>query len=167
MKIEWIEKYMTQAENFILNEEVDKGLALLNSLLYDEPGYGRLHNHLGWAYMYYGSDDQNAELHLRMAILFDSEYQAPYLHIGELMNRLKRYDDALRYLEMGLTKQDANKMSLLEAIGLAYESKREYSKAIKAYKSAMLESMYSYYTNKLSEGIKRCRRKQFATMFSF
>jgi tetratricopeptide (TPR) repeat protein len=165
MKIEWIEKYMAQAESFILNEEVDKGFALLDSLLYDEPGYGRLHNHLGWANMYYG-DEEVAELHLKMAIRFEPDYHAPYLHLGELLNKLKRFDEALSYLETGLIKKDANKMSLLEAIGLAYESKREYSKAIKAYKAALLESMFSYYTNKLNDGIKRCRRKKMLAMFS-
>ena len=122
MKIEWMEKYMAQAESFILNEEVDKGLALLNSLLYDEPGYGRLHNHLGWANMYYG-DEEVAELHLKMAIRFDPEYHAPYLHLGELLNKLKRFDEALSYLESGLTKSDANKMSLLEAIGVSIRIK--------------------------------------------
>ena len=166
MKIEWIEKYLTQAENFILNEELEKGLALLNSLLYDEPGYGRLHNHLGWAYMYYGDNEELAELHLKLAIRFDPEYHAPYLHLGELLNRLKRFDEAIGYMETGLAKKDANKMSILDAMGLAYESKREYGKAIKAYKAALLESMFTYYSNKLSDGIKRCRRKKMLAMFS-
>src|SRR5688500_17737588 len=117
--IEWVEKYMKEAEDMIYNNKVDEGLQLLNSLLYDEPGYGRLHNHLGWAYMYYTSDEKNAELHLKMAIQFESEFMASYLHIGNLFNRAGRYDEALTYLQTGITKANANKTAFLEAIGVA------------------------------------------------
>jgi hypothetical protein len=54
MRIEWIEKLMTEAEALIVNNQVENGLELLNSLLYDEPGYGSLHNHIGWAYVLHG-----------------------------------------------------------------------------------------------------------------
>src|SRR5689334_24137608 len=94
---EWIEKYMTEAEQLIYNNKVNEGLELMQSLLYDEPGYARLHNHLGWAYMYYTSDERNAELHLKMAIQFEPEFMASYLHIGSLYNRLARYEEALKY----------------------------------------------------------------------
>ena len=58
MRIEWIEKYMAEAEQMIARGglEVDQGVSVLNDLLYEEPGYGSLHNHLGWAHLYYTLD---------------------------------------------------------------------------------------------------------------
>lgn len=80
MRIEWMEQYMADAERLIVNNQIEDGLVLLNNLLYDEPGYGSLHNHIGWAYMYYTTEVAKAERHLKLAIHFDAEFTAPYLH---------------------------------------------------------------------------------------
>src|SRR5262245_13535651 len=104
MKIDWMEKYMADAERLIVENRVDEGLAMLNTLLYDEPGYGSLHNHLGWAYMYYTADVARAEKHFQMAIAFDADFAPPYLHLGSLYLRNGKYTIALSTLELGLTK---------------------------------------------------------------
>jgi tetratricopeptide (TPR) repeat protein len=158
---------MKEAEQLIYANEVDRGLNLLNELLYDEPGYGRLHNHLGWAYTYYTGDSVRAELHLRMAIKFHSGFFAPYLHIGQLLIRIGRATEAIEYLEIGLTKPEANLVALWELIGRAYELKTEYRKAIAAYKQAMIASMADHEVNTFKEGIKRCRKKRWVLFFSF
>jgi tetratricopeptide (TPR) repeat protein len=167
MKIEWIEKYLTEAEELIVNNEVEHGIAILTNLLYSEPGYSDLHNYLGWAYLYYGVDSKRAELHLRMAMHFNAEFHAPYLHMATLCMRAQRYGDAIKYAEQGLTKPMANKVALYEMIGNAYESNREFSKAIKAYKAASMNSMATHEVNGLSEGIKRCWKKRVTLMFTF
>jgi predicted Zn-dependent protease len=167
MKLEWIEQYMKEAEQLIYANEVDRGVKLLNELLYDEPGYGRLHNHLGWAYTYYTGDSARAELHLRMAIKFQPEFFAPYLHIGQLLIRLGRATEAIGFLETGLTKPEANVAALWDLIGRAYELKAEYRKAISAYKQALIASMAEHELNTFREGIKRCRKKRWVLFFSF
>jgi tetratricopeptide (TPR) repeat protein len=167
MRIEWIEKQLTEAEGLINANQVDQGLAILNGLLYDEPAYASLHNHLGWAYLYYTTDTANAELHLRMAITFEKDFAAPYLHLGTLYLRNTRYNEALQYLEAGLTKTEANKVAILESIGRVHECMGSYKKAIKAYKQALLASMATFEINNLSEGIKRCRKKRIVVFFTF
>jgi predicted Zn-dependent protease len=167
MKLEWIEQYLKEAEQLIYANEVDRGLNLLNELLYDEPGYARLHNHLGWAYTYYTGDSARAELHLQMAIKFQSDFFAPYLHLGQLLIRLGRTAEALEYLEAGLKKPEANVVALWELIGRAYELKTEYRNAIAAYKNAVVASMADHELNTLNEGIKRCRKKRWVLFFSF
>src|SRR5688572_6352297 len=167
MRIEWMEKYMADAEKLIYENNVDDGLVLLNNLLYHEPGYGSLHNHLGWAYMYYTADMANAELHFKMAMKFDIEFAPPYLHLGALYMRNGRYSDAIAILEAGLAKPKANRVVLLENIGQAYELRGEYSKAIKAYKQAAQASVVGFEVNNLMDGIKRCREKRVGLFFSF
>jgi len=165
MKIEWIEKYLKEAEGLIYDNKVNEGLELMNGLLYEEPGYGFLHNHLGWAYMYYTQDVAKAELHLKMAIKFSGEYQAPYLHLGNLCIRNGRYLEAVELLECGVQKPNAYRVAFLENIGHAYELNRNYTKAIKAYREAALASVVTYEITNLTEGIKRCRKKKWAVTF--
>ena len=166
MRIEWIEKYLAEAEQLISTNNVDRGLQLMNELLYDEPGYGYLHNHLGWAYLYYTSETARVELHLLMAVKFNEGYPAPYLHLGTLYIRMGRYTDALTYLAKGLTKPNANRLVFFQNIAQAYEMKREFAKAINAYKEALTQSV-GYESDTLMESIKRCRKKRVLLFFSF
>jgi len=167
MKIEWLEKYMTEAEQLIVNNQVEQGLTILNNLLLDEPGYAELHNHLGWAYLYYSTDMNRAELHLKMAIRFDPEFAPPYLHMGALYIRANRFSEALDYLKNGVNKRNAYKVTFCENMGRAYESRGEFRSAIKAYREGALASMAGLEMNNLTEGIKRCRRKRWMMMFNF
>lgn len=164
-QIDWMEKYMAHAEQLICDNRVDDGLKLLNSMLYEEPGYGSLHNHIGWAYLYYTTEDGRAELHLKMAIHFDEAFAAPYLHLGVLYIRLGRYHDAIVKLQEGLTKNGANRTALLQNLGYAYELKGKWRKAIKAYKGAMMTSVAEHEVSSLVAGIKRCRRKRLVLFF--
>lgn len=166
MNLEWMEPYLTNAEQMMYNNQVKEGLELMDSLLYEEPGYGMLHNHLGWAYLYYTTDTAKAELHLKMAMKFDAEYAPPYLHMGNLCVRTGRHTEALQYLQMGVTKSNANKVAFLDIIAQVYELKKEYSKAIKCYKEALAATV-GFETAQLSESIKRCQKKRWVMMFTF
>ncbi|HCW08755.1 MAG TPA: hypothetical protein DGG95_15470 [Cytophagales bacterium] len=165
-RIEWMEKYMADAERLFYENRVDEGLGMLNNLLYEEPGYGSLHNHMGWAYLYYTADTERAELHLKMAIRFDESFPAPYLHLGALYIRQGKYNEAITWLKSGLTKHQPNPIAFLQNIAQAYELQGEWSNAIKAYKEAMLASVAEQEVNSLMESMKRCRRKRLTLFFS-
>jgi tetratricopeptide (TPR) repeat protein len=116
--------------------------------------------------MYYSAADARAELHLKMAIRFNAGFAAAYQHLGTLLIRLSRYDEALDYLEKGLTKYNANRTVLLEKIASVYELKKDYTKAIRKYKEA-LASTAGFDAATYTEAIKRCRKKRWVLMFSF
>ena len=166
MRLEWIEKYMKDAEILIYENQIDAGLKVLDGLLYEEPGYGSLHNHIGWAYMYYTPYAEKAEEHLKWAIKFAPDYPAPYLHLGALYIRLGRYDEAISILEKGVKVPGANRLAIYECIGQAYELKRDYAKAVRAYKEALVSTAGTD-TYNVTEGIKRCRKKRWVMMFTF
>jgi len=164
-RIEWIEKYLANAERMMYENQVDEGLHLMTGLLYEEPGYANLHNYLGWAYMYYTMDSAKAELHLKMAICFASEYAAPYLHMGNLLNRSGRYADAITYFQQGLTKENANKVVLLGGLACAYEMRGEYSEALQVYKEGARSTTLQHEVDRMFQGVKRCRKKQLAFLW--
>lgn len=167
MVLEWMEKYLNEAEQMIYNNELERALIMMNDLLLEEPGYGRLHNHLGWAHLYYTHDLEKAALHFKMAMKFEASYAAPYQHMGNLMMRHNKHAEAIAYYEQGLEKVNANKVALLEGIAQAYELQKMYSLAIKAYQAAMLASVSDHEVNNMTAGIKRCRKKRIVTFFSF
>jgi tetratricopeptide (TPR) repeat protein len=163
-KIEWLETYMTDAETLIMEGCVNDGLALLQNLLYEEPGYGALHNYLAWAYLYYAENEQKAEAHWKWAIRFNKELPAPYLHLGRYYSGKGKYSEAEKYLREGLEQPDANRVALLEILAHVYELRGVYSKAVETYKSA-LANCVGYQSEAFLEGIKRCRRKKWVLMF--
>jgi hypothetical protein len=55
---------------------------------------------------------------------------------------------------------------MLELIGQAHEMKGEYKLAIKAYRDAMLSTLVSGEMNIYAEGIKRCRKKRWSSIFN-
>ena len=165
MRIEWIEPYLNEAERLVAGQRVEEGLQLLQGLLYEEPGYGYLHNHIGWAYCYYTSNIEQAERHLKYAIQFDPEYAAPYLHLGNLYQRAGRYEEAASVYERGVGKREANKPAMLESLGQAYELQQKYSEAISAYKRAIANSLAD--NQVWRQAIRRCRRKRLSAVFSF
>ena len=162
----WIENYMANAEQMIYDGRVDEGLSILNNLLYEEPGYGRLHNFIGWAYMYYAKDARQAEMHFAMSIRFAPDYAPAYLHMGTLLSNAGRYAEAIEYFGKGLSKADAIRAALLEGMAHAYELQGDYRQAIRAYKDAATASVVDFEVDRMLKGASRCRRKRFALLFS-
>lgn len=159
---------MKMAETLVYEERVEEGLAILDDLLYDEPGYARLHNLIGWVYLYHTSEPEKAEVHLRMAMTFEPTYAPPYLHLGWMFLNRGVYVEALGYLEQGVLKADAdNKVAFLECIGRAYELRGELTRAIRSYRAAMQVSADSYEFKRLTDGIRRCRKKRLTLLFAF
>ncbi len=167
MKLNWIERYLAEAERMILDDRIDEGLSLLNNLLYVEPGYGSLHNHLGWAYLYYTEDLTRAELHLKMAVKFDETFGPAYLHLGDLYIKQARYSDAIACSQAGLAKAMGHRVGMLQNLAQAYELRKDWRLAIKTYKEALLVSVGEYEVSNLVAGIKRCRKKRAVLFFGF
>lgn len=163
----WMESYLATAEQMMFDGRVEEGLNVLDNLLYEEPGYGKLHNFLGWAYMYHGNDARKAEVHFTMSVRFAPDYAPAYLHMGTLLTQAGRYMEAIEYLREGLTKPDAIRSALLEAIGQVYELQGEYRRAVRAYKEAATASIVDFEVDRMLKAASRCRRKRFALLFAF
>lgn len=151
LEVAWLEGY-------------ERALKLLDRLLYEEPGYGRLHHTLGVIYLQYAEDTTMAEAHFRMAIRFDPEFADPYWYLGELLRQEDRLDDAINVYLKGIEARRARKSDLLAGAGQAYELKKKYRKAIRHYKEALSHSADSSDCRALEQSIKRCRRKRKGTI---
>ncbi len=155
---EW-ELRLKHAEQLIMNHEVEDGLAVLNDMLYDEPGSAELHNLLGWGYLYFENNAERAALHFRAAIAFAPRYAPPYVHLGHLCNQKGRFIEALEWFDRGVGLPEASRLAFCEGMGWAYEMRREYKKAIRCYREAMAVSASPDF-ERLRESVRRCRVKR-------
>lgn len=159
-KIKWIEEYLEEALKLAWMEGHEPALKLLDRLLYEEPGYARLHYTLGLIYFDYGDNMPRAEQHFRLAIQFDKKFADPYWYLGKLLADDERLDDALDVYRKGMKAKQAKKAYLLEQVGKAYELKKQFNKAITRYRKALQHSAELWHCIVLEESIKRCKRKQ-------
>lgn len=155
-----MEEYLEQALEIAWMEGHERALKLLNKLLYEEPGYGRLHYTLGIIYYRYAEELPLAEQHLRLAIQFNSELVEPFNLLAEVLKQDERHDETIAICLKGLEAKKANKSLLLENVGNAWELKHKYRKAIKSYRKALSHSTELMNCRVLELSIKRCKRKQ-------
>jgi len=159
-KIRWIEEYLEQALEVAWMEGHERAVNLLDRLLYEEPGYGRLHYTLGLIFFKYADEPKQAEMHLRMAIQFSPEYAESYNLLAEVLKQDDRHEETIDICTKGLKAKKANKSLLLENVGNAWELKQKYGKAIRSYRDALRHSAELWSCKILEESIKRCKRKQ-------
>lgn len=159
-KIKWLEEYLEHALEVAWLEGHERALKLLDRLLYEEPGYGKLHQTLGVVYSRYADDEKKAELHFRMAIRFNPQLAESYTQLAEILKQDERHDETIEVCIKGLEIKKTNKAQLLESVGNAWELKKKYGKAIKSYRDALSHSAELWNCKVLEESIKRCKRKQ-------
>lgn len=159
-RIKWLDDAIDRAMEVARVEGHERALEWLTPLLFDEPGYGRLHNALGTLYYYYAEDALRAEAHLRLAIRFDPDLVAAYDVLVEIFNGDDRHDETIRVCEGGLKARKTNKSRLLESIGNAWELKEKYRRAIRHYRKALRHSVQLWDCKVLEESINRCKRKR-------
>ena len=165
MYVEYIENLLEEADRAIEVREYHMAERLLKGALYDEPGYAKLHNHLGWLYQYHIVNQDQAELHFKYAIRFDPKFDAPYIHLSNLYIDSRRYSDLRNVMETALQYEGVNKSLIYENYAKTYEASGEFSKAIKYYKMAFYETIDSYDADEMKASIKRCKYKRFKKIF--
>lgn len=159
-KIEWIEEYLEEAMRLANEEGHEPALKLLTKLLFEEPGYGRLHFTLGKVYFWYAEDVINAERHFRLAIRFDGDFADTYLHLGNLLSDDERHSEAVDIYLQGLNAKRAYKTELYSGAARSYELMKRYGKAISHYRDALSHSAETFRCIFLEENIRRCKRKR-------
>ena len=159
-KIQWIEEYLKYTMEVVWLEGYERALKLLDKILYEEPGYSRLHNTLGIIYFKHADDLKKAEQHFRLAIRFNPNFAEPYNYLTEVLKQDERHDETIEVCIAGLKSERANKSLLFENLGNAWELKHHYRKAIKSYRKALSHSAELWNCRVLELSIKRCKRKQ-------
>ena len=159
MNEHYLDSEFDRADELIGQDLIEEGKAVLNSILEDDPKYGKAHNHLGWIYKTKESNARVAENHYKQALELTPEYGATYMNYAYLLSEEKRYYELEQLLKTAETISDVNKSNLAREWGYLYEDTKQYQKAIEKYKEYALSLYDNNLIEKAKEGILRCKNK--------
>ena len=135
-KISLAGEYFNKAYDFHLKGKIDNAIKnyKLSIELYPT---AKAHTYLGWAYSLRGMFEEAIE-ECRVAIELDADFGNSYNDIGSYLIHLKRYDEAIRWLEKALDIPDyETKHFPLYNLGRIVEKKGEWRQAMKYYAEAI------------------------------
>ncbi len=164
MYIEYIESGIKEADRMIDASEYDQAKDLLNRLLFDEPGYAKVHNNLGWLYQYCFDNKRQADLHLKYAIQFNPRLSVAFDNITELYIKDSRYDELQALLQNVISNGNVEPCVFV-SLGRVYEAKLKFKSALKYYRKAFYATTDSYDADDIKDCIKRCRYKWIRNIF--
>jgi Tfp pilus assembly protein PilF len=158
---ESIEQLIRIAEDCIMDGNCEQGKRLLESALYDEPGYPKLHFTLGWMYQYYQENRSMAIRYYELAIHFDNEYEDAYRNLSYLYFSERMYPQANELLSKALCVNEMDKSFVYDRLGYIAEKQGNFPQAIKYYRHALEVCMDNEDMVELKKNIKRTRFKRF------
>ena len=158
--IKWIDDAIERAKDAVWLDGHERALEWLRPLLFDEPGYGRLHLALAEILHQHADDLKTAEGHYRMAIRFDPKLVLAYQGLSDILSDDERHTEAIRICKDGLRHCKSNRSILMTNIGRSWELRQRYRKAIRHYRRALRQSAQLWDCKVLEESIMRCKRKQ-------
>lgn len=159
-KIKWLDEVIERAKETAWMDSYDRALEWLRPLLFDEPGYGRLHLAIAQILHDYADDLKAAEKHYRLAIRFNPSLVDAYQGLTNILNDDERHSETIRVCKGGLSHCKTNRSLLLSNMGKAWELKQRYRKAIRHYRKALRQSAHLWDCKVLEGAINRCKRKQ-------
>ncbi|MBL7936407.1 MAG: hypothetical protein JNM51_11440 [Bacteroidia bacterium] len=148
-----------KADELIKDNKISEALGLLQSIILEEPSFGKAHNHIGWIYETKLGEHNKAELHYKQAIKSEPTYHASYVNYAYLLSGQNRFEELKKHLEHCLNVHTINKSTIYNEYGIMYELQGNNKEAVKAFKKAKqycldIKTMETYDTS-----IQRCIKK--------
>jgi tetratricopeptide (TPR) repeat protein len=147
------------ADKAIGDGKIVEAEEMLNTIIANAPNYGKAYNHLGWLYYYKFLDSEIAEHNFKLTLQHSPEYKPVYLHYSALLSEQVRIDEHKTLIDT------ANKFNRLddarynEELGVNYELRGEYNKAIDYYNKA--ETLGTIPNDAvITKHIERCQKKR-------
>ena len=159
MNDDYLDSEFDRADHLISQELIEEGKAVLQSILEENPRYGKAHNHLGWIYKSKENDNRTAEKHYQQALELVPCYGAIYMNYSYLLSEEKRYDELEKLLTKAESVEEVNKTNLNREWAYYFEDTKQYERAIDKYKEYALSLYDNALIEKAKEGIIRCRQK--------
>lgn len=148
-----------RADDLIAQELIEEGKEVLQSILVENPKYGKAHNHLGWISKIKENNLTSAENHYKLALELAPEYGATYMNYAYLLSEEKRFAELEALLKKADQIRDVNQTNLLREWAYYYEDTRQFEQAIKKYKDYALSLYDNALVEKAKEAIIRCKQK--------
>ncbi|MBC7411521.1 MAG: hypothetical protein H7331_03575 [Bacteroidia bacterium] len=152
-----------QANEYIKEKNYTGARNILDEVLMEEPDNSKAHNYLGWLfqYNYIYSESFKAERHYQLAVQFNPNYSATYINYALLLYNENRLEEHLALLEKAESVKTIKKARLYEELGVNYEARKEYTKAIEMYKKSISMAFLEADIDSVTGLLKKCYTKKY------
>lgn len=156
---EYLDGEFDRADELISQDLIEEAKAVLNTILEEDPKYGKAHNHLGWIAKTKENNLPIAENHYLQALELTPQYGASYINYAYLLSEQKRYPELEKLLLQAENIKDINRSNLAREWGYFYEDTQQYEKAIEKYKDYAITLYDNGLIEKAKDAILRCKQK--------
>lgn len=158
MSSELENKYL-ESDALIKQGDYVNAKSILESLIFDYPNSGMVHNSLGWLYRTQMENYQRAGEHYKASINFDQEYPHSYFNYAYMLLDLDDPKGARQVLEKAFAIRSVNKPKLRYELARIYEYEGNWEKAQEYYKMALQSSINNELINDIERDLERCMKK--------
>jgi len=154
------EDMLLEVDELIRNNKIADAVLLLENIINQTPDYGKAYNHLGWIYETKFKDVLKAEKMYKQCLAYNPDYPPVYLNLSIVLSLLSKFEEQEALLNNALEVPGIEKSGIINELGILYELKLDYNKAIEYYKSAIKLSLSDKNIETYLKSIDRCRLKR-------
>jgi tetratricopeptide (TPR) repeat protein len=158
MSAELENKYL-ESDSLIKQGDFIGAKSILESLIFDYPKSGMVHNSLGWLYRTQMENYKQAAEHFKASINFDPEYPHSYFNYAYMLLDLDDPKGARQVLDKAFSSRSVNKPKLRYELARVYEYEGDWDKAMEYYRLAMNSSINNELLSDIERDMERCQRK--------
>lgn len=154
------EQQFLLADDLIKEKNFESAVDVLHNILYEDPNFGKAHNHLGWIYETKYKNYKKAEEHYKLAMKLSPDYPATYINYIYYLYAVGKYNDIEDHLLKSEQVDGVSKTTIINEWGIYFESKQRYDDAIEKYKEYLALSFDNASIDAAEASINRCRKKK-------
>ncbi len=154
------EQLLSNADQLIKDNKIEEAVAILESIIRDNPTFGKAHNHLGFIYETKIKNYTKAEEHYKLAYQHSPDYCAIYYNYAILLSNLKRFDELKALLTKAETVVGINKSTINNEWAILHESEGNIDLAIEHYKKVIASTFDNKTLEIAISSVERCNRKK-------
>lgn len=154
-----LDEMFFEADALIGQSKITEAISTLEAILVEDATFGKAYNHLGWIYETKFKDYKKADEYYAKCVALSPDYPAIYLNYAYCLSTLGKYDELERIVNLGLTVTGADKAGLNNELGVMWEMRGDYARAIECYKTAIRFTFTDAPMETYSKSIARCQKK--------
>ncbi len=154
-----LEELFYAADIDISDGKFTEAMEKLETILVEDPNFGKAYNHLGWLYETKFKKIEKAKQFYQKAVEKSPEYTSAYYNYAICLSTLAQYDELQIILAKAMAVPGIDKAKINNEYGIMHEQMGDFENAIKYYKDCIKFSLNNDEVNRVKDSIIRCQSK--------
>lgn len=153
------EELFYEADLDIKDGRFETAVHKLESIISENPRFGKAYNHLGWLYETKFKNYNLAERYYKLALENAPNYVAGYTNYAILLSTLNKFDELKVHLDKAREVPGIDKATIFNEYGIMYEQQGQFKVAIDYYRDCAKRTLNKDTMNRALDSIERCKTK--------